>query len=72
MSDALAAAQAGYRELAEELEQALAHTRTVIQHLEDRELARAGAHGFALQGHLVGAQAKLNELAVDWAEHSTP
>lgn len=72
MSEAIQAAQAGYRALAEELEQALAHAQTVIQHLEDRELARAGAHGFALQGHLESARAKLAELAIDWSKHSSP
>ena len=70
--DTLEAAQAGYRELCSELELALAHAKTVLVHLEARELARAGAHGFAVQGHVEGARRQLAELAIDWAAHSTP
>ncbi|MBL4846379.1 MAG: hypothetical protein JKY65_12700 [Planctomycetes bacterium] len=71
-SETLEAAQAGYRELCTELELALAHAKTVLDHLEASELARAGAHGFAVAGHLEGARRKLADLAIDWAAHSKP
>ncbi len=61
-----------YEELASELELAVAHCHTVAGHFRSRELARAGAHGYAIHGHMKKSEELLNKLAKLHAEKATP
>jgi len=61
-----------YEELAVELELAVAHCHTVATHFRNKELARAGAHGFSIHGHMKKAEEMLTNLAKLHAEKSTP
>ena len=69
---AIAAAIARHEALIPELEAATAHARSTVAHFQDGELARAGAHGLAIEGHLATARRLLDEAAIDWARHSRP
>ena len=71
--DAARARQADRFELiASEAERAAAHARTAASHFRNREIAPAGAHALALEGHLVSMRRALDEIAVEHAEKSVP
>jgi hypothetical protein len=59
-------------EAAAQLEQALAHCRTAAQHFRDHEIPRAAAHAWAVRGHLLEAQERLDRQAREHAERSVP
>ncbi len=46
------------------------HALVAATHFRNAELARAGAHGFAAEGHLANARRLLEEVAVHWASRS--
>ncbi len=48
------------------------HALVAATHFRNGELARAGAHGFAAQGHLANVRRLLDEVSVDWASRSVP
>ena len=58
--------------IAREAEQLAAHARSTATHFRDREIARAGAHALALEGHLVMIRRLLDEIAISHAEKSRP
>jgi hypothetical protein len=72
VSDALEATARLYEEAAEELEQALAHCRVAAQHFRSHEVPRGTAHAWAARGHLLDAQARLDEQAREHAARSVP
>lgn len=61
-----------YEEVAKELELAIAHLKTTAAHFRSKELARAGAHAFAVTGHLKKAEQKMNALAILHADNAKP
>jgi hypothetical protein len=63
---------ADYQPFIAELESVIAHDRTCVTLAENRELARVGAHGFAVTGHLTTANSMNDHIAQDWAAHSNP
>jgi hypothetical protein len=72
MSDALEATGRLYDEAAEELEQALEHCRVAAQHFRDELVPRGAAHAWAARGHLLNAEALLDEQAREHASRSVP
>jgi hypothetical protein len=72
MSDALEATARLYDEAAEELEQALEHCRVAAQHFRDELVPRGAAHAWAARGHLLNAEALLDEQAREHASRSVP
>lgn len=61
-----------YEEVVAELELAIAHLKTTAAHFREKELARAGAHAFAVTGHLKKAEQKMDALAILHANHAKP
>lgn len=61
-----------YEDLAIELELAVAHCHDVAAHFRNKELARAGAHGYSVHGHMKKAEEMLTKLAKLHAEKSVP
>ena len=72
MSEPLDEAAELYERAAAELEQAAAHCRTAAQHARDREVPRMAAHAWAARGHVLEAQAELDEQAREHARRSVP
>lgn len=70
--DKIEKAACNYEEIIPELELAIAHVKTVAAHFRSKELARAGAHAFAVKGHLEAAQRKLADLSIEHAANSRP
>lgn len=70
MSEALDAAARLYEQAASELEQALAHCRVAAQHFRDELVPRGAAHAWAARGHLLNAEALLDEQAREHASRS--
>ncbi len=68
----LHAAAQRYEDAAAELERAVEHCRVAAEHFRNREVPRAGAHAWAVRGHLLEAQARLDEQARDHARSSRP
>jgi hypothetical protein len=56
--------------IASEAESLAAHARTTAAHFRNHEIARAGAHALALEGHLVNIRRALDEVAVEHAGRS--
>jgi hypothetical protein len=56
--------------LAAEADKIAAHARIAATHFRGGEVPRAGAHTFALEGHLVNARRLLDEVAVDHASRA--
>ena len=52
-----------FDKIAAELETAATHAKIVALHYRNHEVARAGAHSLAMQGHLVNANDLFNESA---------
>ena len=65
-------AAATYESAADELERAAAHCRTAAGHARDREVPRMTAHAWAARGHVLTAQASLDEQARVHATKSVP
>jgi hypothetical protein len=61
-----------YEQAAAELEQALAHCRVAAEHFRNEEVPRGAAHAWAARGHLLEAQARLDEQAREHAARSAP
>jgi hypothetical protein len=67
VSDALEATARLYDEAAAELERALGHCRFAAEHFRNREIPRGTAHAWAARGHLLNAEALLDEQAREHA-----
>jgi hypothetical protein len=61
-----------YEEAAEELRLALEHCRVAAQHYRDELIPRGAAHAWAARGHLLSAEALLDEQARTHAARSVP
>jgi hypothetical protein len=61
-----------YEAVAAELEQAAAHARTAAQHFRGNEVPRGAAHAWAVQGHVLEVQEKLDAQAREHARRSQP
>jgi hypothetical protein len=72
VSDAHEATARLYDEAADELEQALAHCRVAAKHFRSHAVPRGTAHAWAARGHLLSAQALLDEQAREHAARSVP
>ena len=59
----LEAAARMYEEVAAELERAVGHCRVSAEHFRNREQPRGTAHAWAARGHILNAEAQLDELA---------
>jgi len=59
----LEAAARVYEEAAAELERAVGHCRVAAEHFRNREQPRGAAHAWAARGHILNAEARLDELA---------
>jgi hypothetical protein len=68
----LAAAASLFEQAADELELAARHCRTAAGHMREREVPRGAAHAWAAHGHVVRAEALLDEQARMHAEKSNP
>lgn len=71
MSDAREQAARLYERAAGELQEAVDHCRVAAQHFRDGVVPRAAAHAWAARGHLLEAEALLDEQAREHARHST-
>jgi hypothetical protein len=69
--DALARALRLLDETAAAMTIAVEHCRVAQTHFRTREMARAAAHSWAAQGHLVEARERLDQLARLHASRST-
>jgi hypothetical protein len=72
MSERLEQAAALYDEAAAELERAAAHAAVAAQHFRDGNVPRGAAHAWAVRGHLLEAQARMDEQAREHARRSVP
>ena len=72
MSERLDKAAALYDEVAAELERAAAHAAVAAQHFRDENVPRGSAHAWAVHGHLLEAQSRLDEQAREHARLSLP
>jgi hypothetical protein len=72
MSEALEATARFYDEAAKELERAARHCEVAAQHFRDGVVPRGAAHAWAARGHMLEAQARLDEQAREHAGHSRP
>jgi hypothetical protein len=59
-----------YEDTAAELERAVAHCRVAAEHFRSGEVPRGAAHAWAARGHLVEAEARLDEQAREHARRS--
>lgn len=58
--------------VASELELAAKHMRTMADHFRSQEVARAGAHSLAAQGHIEKARLVFADIAVNHAAKAIP
>ncbi len=72
MSERLDKVAALYDEVAAELERAAAHAGVAAQHFRDENVSRGSAHAWAVHGHLLEAQARLERQAREHARLSVP
>ena len=72
MSEDREAAASFFDAAAEELERAAKHCRTAARHFRDGEVPRAGAHAWAVIGHMRTPQASLDEQARAHAKKASP
>ncbi len=72
MSERLDAVAGLYDEVAAELEQAAAHASVAAQHFRDENVPRGAAHAGAARGHILEAQARLDDQAREHARVSRP
>jgi len=59
-----------FDQITEEARQLGDHARVAAAHFRSGEVARAGAHALALEGHLVNIRRTLDEIAVLHASRS--
>jgi hypothetical protein len=67
MNERLEAASKLYEEAARELDRAARHCEVAGQHFRNNEVPRGTAHAWAARGHMLEAEARLDEQA---REHS--
>ena len=72
MSAKREAAAALLEAAAVELDEAAKHCRTAARHFRDDEVPRAAAHAWAARGHVLDAQASLDDQAREHARKSIP
>jgi hypothetical protein len=70
MSEALEATAKLYDAAARELEQAARHCEVAARHCRDNLIPRGAAHAWAARGHMLEAQARLDEQAREHAGRS--
>lgn len=70
--DAYETAAAEFEEAARELELAVQHLRTTARHFREHNVPRACAHAFAVYGHMLKAQQRMEESAIAHADKSIP
>jgi len=70
VSTSTEAAARTYDEAAEQLQLALEHCRVAAQHYRDALIPRGAAHALAARGHLLNAEALLDEQARTHASHA--
>ena len=61
-----------YDAAAEQLELAAQHCRVAAQHFRDELVPRGAAHAWAVRGHVLEAQDRLDAQAREHAERSVP
>jgi hypothetical protein len=71
MSERLDTVASLFDEVAAELERAAAHAAVAAQHHRDENVPRRAAHAWALCGHVLEAQALLDEQAREHARVSS-
>lgn len=59
-----------YEAAAAELERAAGHCRVAAEHYRNVEQARGGVHAWAARGHILNAEAQLDEAARGQASHA--
>jgi hypothetical protein len=72
MSEALEATAKLYDEAARELDRAARHCEVAAQHFRDNLVPRGAAHAWAARGHMLEAEALLDEQAREHARRSVP
>jgi hypothetical protein len=72
VSDALEATARLYDGAAAELQLAVEHSRVAAQHFRDGLVPRGAAHAWAARGHVLNAEALLDEQAREHAGRSVP
>lgn len=72
MSERLEATAKLYDEAARELDRAARHCEVAAQHFRDNLVPRGAAHGWAARGHMLEAEARLDEQAREHATLSRP
>ena len=70
MSEALEATAKLYDEAARELDQAARHCEVAAQHFRDKLVPRGAAHAWAARGHMLEAEARLDEQSREHARRS--
>ena len=70
MNEALEATAKLYDEAAKELDRAARHCEVAARHFRDNLVPRGAAHAWAARGHMLEAQARLDEQAREHAERS--
>jgi hypothetical protein len=72
MTDPRDEAALRFEAIADELDRAAAHCRSVAAHFRERATPRAAAHAFAARGHLVTASIALDRESVEFASRAVP
>ena len=72
MSEALEATAKLYDQAARELEQGARHCEVAARHFRDNLVPRGAAHAWAARGHVLQAEALLDEQAREHARRSVP
>ena len=70
--DAREAQALRFDQIAREAEALAAHARDVAVHFRNNEIPRAGAHAFAVDGHLASITRLLSESAIEHSRRSRP
>jgi hypothetical protein len=70
MTEALEATAKLYDEAARELDRAARHCEVAARHFRDGEVPRGTAHAWAARGHVLEAQARLDEQAREHGRRS--
>jgi hypothetical protein len=70
MSERLETAAKLYADAARELDRAARHCEVAAQHFRDNEVPRGAAHAWAARGHLLEAEARLDEQAREHGRRS--
>jgi hypothetical protein len=72
MNEKLEATAKLYDEAALELDRAARHCEVAAEHFRDGEVPRGAAHAWAARGHLLEAESRLDEQALEHAGRSQP